>query len=290
MTPPTLTLYTFAASQSSEKVRWALDAVGLRYHEHRLTPFLHYAENLSIAGSLGMSVPALEADGETVQDSTQIFEWLEAHRAPFALIPKDPALRAAAMRAEARFDHIGPHVVRCMYAALLRDPELVRRLWTVDAKLWQAGLMRLGFPLLSRVFRRGMGDSPALLDHSTGVIDRAVAELDRLVERGHPYLVGTTLSVADITAASRLAPMVCPDEHPVFSDPEYRDGIAPLVSRWQARPGIIWVREIYRLHRRARPPHQLTHAPHAVEAFRVPPVARPRARSAGAVAHSAAAG
>ena len=40
-TPPGMTLYSFAASQSSEKVRWALDAAHLRYREHRLTPFLH---------------------------------------------------------------------------------------------------------------------------------------------------------------------------------------------------------------------------------------------------------
>lgn len=285
MTPPTLTLYTFAASQSSEKIRWTLDAAGLRYREHRLTPFLHYADNLRISGSMGVSVPVLEADGEMVQDSTQILEWLEKHRAPFALIPEEPQQRAAVMQTEARFDHIGPHVVRCMYATLLEDLELVRRLWSVDASFVQAAMLRAGFPVLSRIFRRGLGLSPTILEHSRRVVERALTELDRIAESGKTYLVGETLSVADITAAARLAPLVCPDEHPVFSDVEYRDAIAPLVSTWQARAGIAWIRELYRLHRRVRPLHALTTAPSATEAFHPVVPRRPRrARAPGAAA------
>ncbi len=287
MTPPTLTLYTFAASQSSEKIRWTLDAAGLRYREHRLTPFMHATGRRSLAGGLGVSVPVLEADGETIHDSTRILEWLETHRAPFALIPADPVQRAAVMRVEARFDHIGPHVVRSMYATLLADPEMVRRLWAVDAGVWQAGLLRVGFPLLSRLFRRGLGVSPATLAHSQRVIERALAELDRVAASGRPYLVGEALSVADITAAARLAPLVCPDEHPVFSDPEYRDAITPLVSAWQAHPGMAWVRELYRLHRRVRPLRVLSVAPSAVDAFGGLSAPLPRRRGAATRARPA---
>lgn len=265
-----MTLYTFAASQSSEKIRWALDAVGLQYREHRLTPFLHYAGSLSIGGSQGVSLPTLEADGEMIQDSTRILEWLETNRAPFALIPRDPEERAAAMKVEAHYDHIAPHIVRVVYATLLESPELVRRLWALDASLGEAALMRVGYPLLHRVFRRGLGLTPALIEHSRRVVDRNLRELDRLAESGKVYQVGNHLSVADITAAARLAPLVCPDEHPVFSDPEYRDALAPLSCPWQARPGIGWVREMYRLHRRARPPHVIEAAPSSVAAFHAP--------------------
>lgn len=269
MTAPMLTLYTFAASQSSEKIRWALDAAGLRYEECRLTPFLHYADRVRISGSLGVSIPTLEADGEFVEDSTQILEWLELHRAPFALIPQDPALREQSMRLEARMDHIGSHVVRCMYAQLLEDPDLVRRLWALDAGRVQAGLMRAAFPALRRVFQRGLGLSPVLVSHSRKVVERALNELDQLVASGRFYLVGEQFSVADVTAASRLAPLVCPDEHPVFCDAEYRDAMAPLLSAWEARPAVAWVREIYRLHRRVRPVHVLRTAPSSAEAFRL---------------------
>ncbi|MEQ1440691.1 glutathione S-transferase family protein [Fontimonas sp. SYSU GA230001] len=269
MTAPALTLYTFAASQSSEKIRWTLDAAGLPYRECRLTPFFHHAEPLHLSGSLGVSIPTLEADGEFVEDSTAILEWLAQRCAPFALMPQDAERRRQVMRYEARMDHIGPHVVRYMYAQLLEDPDLVRRLWTLDAGRLHAALVRMTFPALRRMFHRGLGVAPALVEHSRKIVERALHELDQLVWSGRVYLVGEQLTVADITAAARLAPLVCPDEHPVFCDAEYRDAMAPLLSAWEARPAVAWVREIYRLHRRVRPVHVLREAPSAVEAFRL---------------------
>lgn len=265
---PGMTLYTFAASQSSEKVRWTLDAAHLRYREHRLTPFLHHASNLRIGGSLGVSLPTLQTDGELVQDSTQILEWLERHRAPFALIPQDPTQRAEVMRYEARFDHIGMHVVRLMYATLLKDPDLVRRLWSLDAGFVQARLLRAAFPVIRGVFQRGLGMEPVLIEHSRKVVERALNELGRVVDSGRVYLAGEGFSVADITAASRLAPLICPTEHLVFSDPEYRDAMLPLLEAWHDHPGANWVREIYRLHRRPQHEKQTAAPPQAVAVYR----------------------
>jgi glutathione S-transferase len=268
MTAPVMTLYSFAASQSSEKVRWALDAAHLRYREHRLTPFLHHASNLRIGGSLGVSLPTLQADGELVQDSTQILEWLERRRAPFLLIPQDADARAEVMRFEARFDHIGMHVVRLMYATLLRDPDLVRRLWSLDAGFVQSRVLRAAFPLIRGVFQRGLGMEPVLVEHSRKVVERALSELGRVVAGGRVYLAGERFSVADITAAARLAPLICPDEHLVFSDPEYRDAMRPLLEAWHDHPGANWVREMYRLHRHAQPAKQAAAPPRAVAAYR----------------------
>lgn len=268
MIAPMMTLYTFAASQSSEKVRWTLDAAHLRYREHRLTPFLHHASNLRIGGSLGVSLPTLQADEEFVQDSTRILEWLERRRTPFALIPQDAESRAEVMRYEARFDHIGMHVVRLMYATLLEDPDLVRRLWSLDAGFVQSRLLRLAFPVIARTFRRGLGMEPVLLQHSRKVIERALNELGRVVASGRVYLVGDRLSVADITAAARLAPLICPEEHLVFADPEYRDAMLPLNEAWHDHPGAAWVREVYRLHRQTQPLRQDAATPQAAAAYR----------------------
>lgn len=267
-TPPGMTLYSFAASQSSEKVRWALDAAHLRYREHRLTPFLHHASNLRIGGSLGVSLPTLQADGELVQDSTQILEWLERHRAPFTLIPADVEARAEVMRYEARFDHIGMHVVRLMYATLLADADLVRQLWSLDAGFVQARLLRAAFPVIRGLFQRGLGMEPVLIEHSRKVVERALNELGRVVDGGRVYLAADRFTVADITAASRLAPLICPNEHLVFSDPEYRDAMMPLMERWHDHPGAGWVREMYRLHRHVQPARPAGAPPQAAAAYR----------------------
>jgi glutathione S-transferase len=268
MTAPMMTLYSFAASQSSEKIRWTLDAAHLRYREQRLTPFLHHASSLRIGGSLGVSLPTLQADGELVHDSTRILEWLERHRAPFVLIPQDAEARAEVMRLEARFDHIGMHVVRLMYATLLRDPDLVRRLWSLDAGFVQARLLRLAFPVIRGVFQRGLGLEPVPIEHSRKVVERALNELGRVVGNGQVYLAGDRFSVADITAAARLAPLICPDEHLVFSDPECREAMLPLLETWHDHPGAAWVREIYRLHRHTQIRKQAGAPPQAVAAYR----------------------
>lgn len=66
---------------------------------------------------------------------------------------------------------------------------------------------------------------------------------------GRRYLVGDQLSLADITAASLLAPIACPAEHPVYGDAAYQAGMAATLAPWQARPGMVWVRELYRQQR-----------------------------------------
>src|SRR5690606_34908353 len=113
-------------------------------------------------------------------------------------------------------DHIGMHVVRLMYATLLRDPDLVRRLWSLDAGFVQARVLQLAFPAIRGMFQRGLGLEPALIEHSRKVVERALNELGRVVDGGRVYLNGERFSVADITAASRLAPLICPSEHLVF--------------------------------------------------------------------------
>ncbi len=60
-------------------------------------------------------------------------------------------------------------------------------------------------------------------------------------------------TVADLTAAALLAPLVCPDEHPVYSSARYRAGVAPLIADWRQRAAFDWVRMLYREHRGAWP-------------------------------------
>lgn len=251
--PADMTLYTFSFSQSSEKIRWILDVLGLAYHEERMTPFFHLSPNLRMTGGFSPSVPILRAGGEIVQDSTRIIEWLDERYAPLPLLSKDPETRTAIMNAESRFDMAGPHVVRLMYDVLLGRPEQVRRMWARDAG-WVRGLaLRASFPALQAVFRRGIGSNEVALAYSRRLVERAMNEIDRAVEQGNEYLQDGRLTVADITAAARLAPLVCPPQHPVFGDEGYRDALAPLIERWRGRPAFDWVLRRYRQDRLPRP-------------------------------------
>lgn len=245
----TLRLYSFSASLSSEKVRWALDLAGLPYREYRLTPFVHWPRDSRLAGGYGSSLPILEADGETISDSTAILEWLAQHRAPFALIPAAPAARAAVMAAESRYDQVGRHVLRCLYATLLPQRERVLALWTCDANPLQRLALRSVWPLLQKLMAGGLSLGERDVAQSCHRVERALAELDRVQAQGRRYLVGDRLSVADIAAAAWLAPLACPEEHPLYSDDDYRDATRTLRQPWRGHPGLEWVRGLYRQHR-----------------------------------------
>ena len=73
--------------------------------------------------------------------------------------------------------------------------------------------------------------------------------LDEQLADGRTYLVDGTFTVADITAASLLAPLACPRQHPVYGDPAYQAGMAQALQGWEGRPSIAWVRRMYDLHR-----------------------------------------
>lgn len=242
-------LYSFSVSLSSEKVRWALDLAGLPYREVRLTPFVHWPRDSRLAGGYGGSLPILEADGQVISDSTAIFEWLAQHRAPFSLIPGAPAARTAVLAAEARFDLLGSHVLRTVYAALLSRPALMQALWAVDANPLQALALRAAWPMLQRLLAAGLDTRPKALATARQRIDRALTELDHAQVDGQRYLVGGRLSVADVTAAAWLAPLACPEEHPLFSGDDYREATRDLRAAWSGRPGLDWVRGLYRQHR-----------------------------------------
>ncbi|MGH8481196.1 MAG: glutathione S-transferase family protein [Nevskiaceae bacterium] len=235
-------LYTYSASQASEKVRWALEASAIRYREIRLTPFAH-------AGELFQSMPMLAADGDNITDSTRILEWLEVHRAPFRLIPRDPLVRTAVMEAEARFDQAGIHLLRWVYAGLLQDRSLALSLWTLDANIAQWGALSIGFPLIRRFLAKGIGFDLRSMGRSRRIIDRTLAELDALATAGRAYVVGDSLTVADVTAAALFSPLACPDEHAIYGAPGWQQAMQATLRHWQDRPGLEWVRSMYWRHR-----------------------------------------
>ena len=73
--------------------------------------------------------------------------------------------------------------------------------------------------------------------------------LDGLLADGRPFLVGDRFSRVDLTAASLLAALASPPEHPTYGDLELPARIAADVRAWAERPIVTRVREIYRNHR-----------------------------------------
>ena len=77
-------------------------------------------------------------------------------------------------------------------------------------------------------------------------LDRLEAELE---SSDGEYLAGDRFSVADLTAAALLYPIVNPPEGPQILPSNQPAGFAEFVDPVSDRPGYRWVAETYRKHR-----------------------------------------
>ena len=79
---------------------------------------------------------------------------------------------------------------------------------------------------------------------------KILAALDRLEAELGPgdYLVGDGFTVADLTAASLLYPLVQPPEGPRFPQPP--EALERFRAPLKERPGYRWVQEMFAKHRR----------------------------------------
>ncbi len=244
------TLYTFAMSHYSEKIRWTLDHARIPYREQCMTPVFHMLPALRMGGRGQTTLPVLRTATEAVQDSPRIVSWLGRHCGPLDVLPiqHEPAVRAA----ESRFDAIGKDVARFLYANSfgVADDHIVK-LWTDHATPMQARFIRIGYPLIRWGFRRKLQINARRAALARQRITEAMDWLEQQLDGRKLYLVGDTFTVADITAASLLAPIACPTQHPVYGDPAYQAGMAAAIDPWRNRAALHWVRNIYDAHRGA---------------------------------------
>ena len=245
MAPPVL--WQFRFSHFNEKARWALDWKGIAHVRRSLLPGFHIPRVLWMTGQ--KALPVLVLDGETINDSTRIIERLERLRREPPLYPADAADRHRALALEDFFDEeLGPHVRRALFHELLPETEFAAAAFTLGYGPVTRRLYRALFPALRVAMKADMKIDAARAARSR---EKVLAALDRLEAELQPsgYLVGDRFSVADLTAAALLAPVVLPPEFP-YPPP----GPLPAsVARWRdalvSRPACRWAGEMYRRHR-----------------------------------------
>jgi glutathione S-transferase len=118
---------------------------------------------------------------------------------------------------------------------------------SVDEPPLTRTLYGFAFPLVRAVMRRDMQ-----IDATTAAASRTVvhAALDRIARELQPsgYLVGDRFSVADLTAASLLAPLLRAPAFPYALPP-----LVPALAEWRAaladHTAFRWAEDMYRRHR-----------------------------------------
>jgi glutathione S-transferase len=179
------------------------------------------------------TVPALAADRERISTNYGIARYLDAHYPEPALLPAEPAQRAAVEEAERWANETLQMAARRIPgAAAVRDPVTLAR-GAGDGRLGyllykHETVRRVIFPrLLGRVFVSGPARESEILAELPPILDR----IDAWIAEG--VLGGDQLNVADFMVAPSLALILYrPDVRPMF---EGRPALA-LVDRLLPEP------------------------------------------------------
>ena len=187
-------LLQFSTSHYCRKVRLALGYKKIPYDVENLTPGLHILRIKPLTGlsTTPVLLPELAGQPEAIGDSTQIIRFLETYRPEPPLIPPPPLATEAAMLEDWLDESIGT-ATRFVYYHFRAgkgksiDPSPINQ-------------------LVIQVVRRQYGITPASVALAEQRLRLALAVL---WERwhSHPFLVGSSLTVADIAAAALLSPL-----------------------------------------------------------------------------------
>jgi glutathione S-transferase len=242
-------LYVFAISHYCEKARWALDYLGVDYRLKYIAPGPH----IKLARALGVAdtfLPIL-VDGEfALQGSSQIIDWAQAQSssATHNLVAEDDQ---AGREIEQRLDDvIGVHVRRYYYSdALLTQPETVKPMFARYLPWHQRLVLHLAWSKIVELMIRGMDLGPEQRLASRQIIETELDWLDGLLGDGRQYLLGDHFSRTDLCAASLLAPLALPAQHPAYNHLQVPATTAADLEIWKQRLCVQWVGEMYRRHR-----------------------------------------
>jgi len=240
-------LWHIPFSHYSEKARWALDYKGIAHRRRVLgSDYLIKVWRATGQGKL----PVLWLDGRAIADSTRIIAALEEHYPEPPLYPRDTAARQRALALEDDLDEtLGPSLRAAFVTPLFRhDPDIaLRALTTGMGSKAYPGLRRMlrVFPWFYRL-RHKISESNLERDRAT-----AATALDRIEQarQGRAYLAGEAFSVADLTAAALLGPLLQPPELQYrlqIELPAYLEDYRTMLLR---HPAAHWAAGIYRLHR-----------------------------------------
>ena len=245
-----VTLYVFAISHFCEKARWALDYLGIDYALKFTPPGVHQL----LAKRLGVprtSLPIIVVDGKAIQGSAAIIDWAESVASSGSIRLSTDNAREEGRQIEKRLDKLaGVHVRRYYYSeALVEYPQTVRPVFTHGLSMREKLMVLATWGAMRKMMIKGMDLGPEQGQDSRHIVDEELAWLDEILADGRGYLVGSEFSRADLTAASLLAPLVLPKEHPVYAGLKLPPQMAEDLTKWENRPTLQWVRKIYSAYR-----------------------------------------
>jgi glutathione S-transferase len=244
-------LWHLEVSHYSEKARWALDYKGIPHRRRAPLPGSHIPIAFVLTRGAQTTFPVLRIDGRAVGDSTAVIAALEERFPEPPLYPAGELDRRRALELEDFFDEeLGPHVRLLLFHELARDEErfIAAMERTAPGPLAKGGRATIAYARALTGLRWGVHDEQAA-ELARAKILAGFERLEQELGEGD-HLVGDSFTVADLTAAALLNPLVLPQEGPLPADEPPPRGLEQFRAGVEGRRGFAWVEETYARHRR----------------------------------------
>jgi glutathione S-transferase len=219
-------LHDLTDSPSCAKARICLTLKGVAFR--RLTLTLRGLRRLRLLNPLGQ-VPVLEHDGRVLADSTAIVRYLEERFPDPPLLPPEPAARAYCELVEDWADGTLAFVVGAV--RWLNPANRQAAVGLTARELGGGPLVGWALAARLRLRYRAAGYSTAALGHFEERLGAELRTLAALLEQ-RAFLLGRTLTLADVAVFAQLAPL----RH--FAEAALLDA-HPLVARWLERVAAL---------------------------------------------------
>lgn len=242
--PPVLWQLRF--SHFNEKARWALDYKRVPHRRRSLAPGLHTRRSKQLGGR--GTTPVLVIDDEVIGDTTEIVARLEKRNPDPPLYPDTETERKAALDLEEHFDiELGPGLRSAIFHAILPDRRVTVALTTQGLAPVHRIVFNATYPMVRRAVDRGIQADDATAERGR---QQTVAALDLIeAELEGDYLVGNRFSVADLTAAALLCPLVAPPQFAYQWPAAWPDEWEQFRRSLADRRAYRWVEEMFSRHR-----------------------------------------
>jgi glutathione S-transferase len=240
-------LITIPVSHYCEKVRWALDYLGIPFQEQAHMPPFHSKATKKYGGT---TTPLLATDTEVIKDSTDILHYLDTLY-PEKLYPSQPELLELTKELEDLFNFkLGIHTRRWGYSYIL-TPKMLYPCWTMGVPIWEKWLFPIIFPKVTKIVQEKFDITATSASESYQEIQQVFDRVNQVLADGRKYLLGDRFSAIDITFAALAAPVIQAPEHLAVLPLDLLP--APMqdeIRKCQATPAGQLALRMYREHRR----------------------------------------
>ena len=194
-----ITLYQFKHSAFCLKARMALHAKKLKYRVEEISPAVGQIEIFKISGQKQLPV-IMDENGQIISDSSNICEYIDTKNANNPLYPLDPMEYSQSKIIEDWADTTMASVCKqVLIKSALENPQLRAALLPNEIPSSIKGIFeKLPFNNLSKL-------SNIVLSNKTNI------ELQKILESlsksliNKKYIIGNSLSIADISIAAQLS-------------------------------------------------------------------------------------